>query len=390
MRKSIDDFLNKLEQEILNDLDSKQSKLKSQMDTLQQQLKTQANQMSQLQSDFSKMTQYATELQMYVGLREIEKTTSEAAKYLEDLKSGGSLDEVNLELTISSELQSILKDAVRKDQAQHLVHTTPTIEQIKPSFLRQLTIPQDRKNIYIKACRILPDGKYLILDSQPFKDKSNLLLFSNDGMFMREVVKFTGDSYDFCFVRTNTVAVALEKKQIALVDVEKNEIFKSINISHNCYSVASDGQMLVVSSLEKSTIVNLNDMSQTILEEVGASHVALFKGNIYGTDYNENKVCCYKSTGEPLWTFMHDDIVSPRGITLDKNGFVYVVSMSNNRVVVVSPDGKTCKTILSEADGIISPYAIDIDRETGIMLVSSKIRVDNDDREYETAFVYKL
>ncbi|CAG2218122.1 unnamed protein product [Mytilus edulis] len=228
MRKSIDDFLNKLEQEILDDLDSKQSKLKSQMDTLLQQLKTQANQMSQLQSEFSKM-QYATKLQTYVGLREIEKTTSEAAKHLEDLKSGGQLDEVNLELTISSELQSILKDvksfgdinintspftlqlkAVRKDQAQYLVHATPTIEQIKPSFLRQLTIPQDRKNIYIKACRILPDGKYLILDSQPFKDKSNnLLLFSNDGMFMREVVKFKGGSYDSCFVRTNTVAVAL-------------------------------------------------------------------------------------------------------------------------------------------------------------------------------------
>ncbi|CAG2232746.1 unnamed protein product [Mytilus edulis] len=155
------------------------------MDTLLQQLKTQANQMSQLQSEFSKMTQYATELQMYVGLREIEKTTSEAAKHLDDLKSGGQLDEVNLELTISSELQSILKDvksfgdinintspftlqlkAVRKDQAQYLVHTTPTIEQIKPSFLRQLTIPQDRKNIDIQACTILPDGKYLILDNK--------------------------------------------------------------------------------------------------------------------------------------------------------------------------------------------------------------------------------
>ncbi|CAG2202944.1 unnamed protein product [Mytilus edulis] len=226
MRKSIDDLLNKLEQEILNDLDSKQSKLKSKMDTLQQQLKTQANQMSQLQSDFSKMTQYATELQMYVGLREIEKTTSEAAKHLEDLKSGGPLDEVNLELTISSELQSILKDvksfgdinintspftlqlkAVRKDQAQYLVHTTPTIEQIKPSLLRHLTIPQDMQSIEIYACRILPDGKYLILDNQ--FSSSNLLLFSNDGMFMREVVKFKRVSWDSCFIRTNTVAVAL-------------------------------------------------------------------------------------------------------------------------------------------------------------------------------------
>ncbi|XP_063412546.1 uncharacterized protein LOC134695257 [Mytilus trossulus] len=427
MRKSIDDFLDKLEQKVLDDLETKQSKLKSKMNTLLQQLKTQANQMSQLQREFSKMTQYATELQMYVGLREIEKTTSEAAKHLEDLKSGGSLDEANLELTISSELQSILKDvksfgdinintspftlqlkAVRKDQAQYLVPTTPSIEQIKPSFLRQLTIPENRKNNNIISCRILPDGKYLILDS-PF-GRSNLLLFSNDGLFIREVVKFTGPSSDTCFVRNNTVALTLRsEKQIALVDVEKNKILKSINISHLCDTVASDGQILVVSSVDKSTIVNLNDMSHTILEGVVAKKVALFKGNIYGTlfkgniygtlfkgniygtNHSENKVCCYKSTGEPLWTFMHDDIVYPQGITLDKNGFVYVVSQYNNRVVVVSPDGKTCKTILSEADGMNDPRAIDIDRESDIMIVFSKIRVDNDDsKSYDTAFVYKI
>ena len=84
-------------------------------------------------------------------------------------------------------------------------------------------------------------------------------------------------------------------------------------------------------------------MSQRTLEKVRAGCVALFKGNIYGTI--ENQVCCYKSTGEPLWTFR--DINSPKGLTLDKNGFVYIVSRGNNRIVVVSPDGKTCKTKLS-------------------------------------------
>ncbi|CAG2232739.1 unnamed protein product [Mytilus edulis] len=409
MRKSIDNFLNKLEKKILGDLESKQSKLKSQMNTLLQQLKTRHNQISQLQSEFSKITQYATELQMYVGLREIEKTTSEAAKHLEDLKSGGQLDEVNLELTISSELQSILKDvksfgdvniktspftlqlkAGRKDQAQYLVHTIPTIEQIKPSFLRQLTIPQDMKQIAIQACRILPDGKYLTLHSR--YGEGYLLMFSNDGMFMRKVVEFTEPTWDTCFIRNNTVAVTLEmQNQTALVDVEKNKIFKSINLSHKCLSVTSDGQILVISSKEKSTIVNLNDMSHKILEGVKANSVALFKGNIYGTNFWENKVCCYKSTGETLWTSIHEDFERPQGLTLDKNGFVYVVSMPNNSVVVVAPDGKTCKTILSKADRIKAPQAIDINRESGIMILSSETKVDNDDSEsFKTAFVYKI
>ncbi|XP_071148749.1 tripartite motif-containing protein 2-like [Mytilus edulis] len=409
MRKSVDDFLNKLEREILDDLETKQSKLKSQMNTLLQQLKTQANQISKLQSEFSKMTKYATELQMYVGLREIEKTTSEASKKLEDLKSGGQLDEVNLELTISSELNSILKDVKsfgdikfnnspftlqvktgRKDQAQHLVPTITTLEQIKPSMVRHLTIPEDRKRLCIEGCGILPDGKYLILDNR--FSYSCLLLFSNDGMFMREVVEFTEPTSDTCFVRNNTVAVALGlQNQTVLVDVEKNKIFKSINLSHKCLSVTSDGQILVISSPEKSTIVNLNDMSHKILEGVKANSVALFKGNIYGTIFRENKVCCYKSTGEALWTFMHDGIVYPQGITLDKNGLVYIVPGLNNCLLVVSPDGKNYKKILSEADGIKFLGAIDISRETGIMIVSSETSTDSDDsKSYRTATVYKI
>ncbi|XP_071160687.1 uncharacterized protein [Mytilus edulis] len=110
MRKLIDDFLNKLEQEILDDIEAKQSNLKSKMNTLLQQLKTQDIQISQLHSEFSKMTQYATELQMYVGLREIEKTTSKAAKYIDELKCGDNFEEKNLEVTISSTLQSILQE----------------------------------------------------------------------------------------------------------------------------------------------------------------------------------------------------------------------------------------------------------------------------------------
>ncbi|CAG2201337.1 unnamed protein product [Mytilus edulis] len=137
--------------------------------------------------------------------------------------------------------------------------------------------------------------------------------------------------------------------------------------------VASDSQMLVITSTEKSTLVNLSDESHTILEEVKANCVALFKGNIYGTITYSNKVCCYKSTGEPLWTFMHQDINHIGGIALDKNGFVYIVSRGNNSIVVVSPDGKISKTILSKADGINKPCTIDINRETGMMILSSNI-----------------
>ncbi|XP_063426137.1 uncharacterized protein LOC134709943 [Mytilus trossulus] len=415
MRKSIDDFLNKLEQEIFYDLESKHSKLKSKTNFLLQQVTQKANEISQLQNEFSKMSQSATELQMFIGLREIEKTTSKVAKYIDELKSGDNLEEKKLEVRSSSAQQTILQDVKsfgdinintsqstlrikpgRKNQAQNLVATVPRIEKIKPSMLRTLRIPEDMKYMYFNVCRILPDGKYLTLNHQSCTSHS-LLLFDNDGIFERKVITFTEYIHDACFVRNNIVAVTLgSENQTALVDIEKNTTIQTIKLSHSCCGVASDGRILMISNAEKSSIVNLNDETQTILEEVGATGLSLFGGNIYATVFSDNKVCCYKETGEPLWTFHHHDIESPEEIAVDKHGFVYTISRGNNNFLVISPDGKTCKTILSEVDGINFPVAIDIHREKGKMIVSSKLKEiggENDDwdyKMYQTAIIYKI
>ncbi|CAC5417758.1 unnamed protein product [Mytilus coruscus] len=407
IRKSISDYLDKLEQDILNNLESKHSKLKLNIATLLQQMEERASQINQMLSQFTKMTQHATELQMYIGLREIEKTTSQTAKYIEDLERGDNFTEKNLEVNISSALQSFIQDvksfgdinintsypnlqikAGRKDQAQYLVPYIFRAEKIKPSFLTRLTIPEDMKYLHVTACFVLPDGKSIILD---FNNKQ-LLLFSNDGIFIRKVVEFTEHPLDACFVRNNTVAVTLGRaNSTTLVDVNKSKIIQTIKVSHNCYGVVSDGNTLFISSGgSQITTVNLNDMCHTILEGMeGVDHISLFQGNIYGTKCHGNKVCSYKSTGEPLWMFQHQDINNPRGLTLDKNGFVYIASNRNNSIVVVSPDGKTSKTILSEDDGIRCPWATDINREAGMMIVSSEISDDNND-VYKTAFVYKI
>ncbi|VDI71199.1 Hypothetical predicted protein [Mytilus galloprovincialis] len=102
MRKSIDDYINALERHILDDLESKHSKLKSNMSALVQQMEQRASQLNEMQSQFTKMTQYASELQIYIGLREIESMSSRAANFVEDLQHGDHFDKKNLEVDISS------------------------------------------------------------------------------------------------------------------------------------------------------------------------------------------------------------------------------------------------------------------------------------------------
>ncbi|XP_063426515.1 uncharacterized protein LOC134710205 [Mytilus trossulus] len=404
MRMSIDNYLNQLEQKLLDDLESKHSKLQLSMDTLVQQIEQRASQIDQLQSKLTDLIQYGTDLQIYICLIDIDKSSSRIANFIEDLERGDNLSEKNLNITLSSDLQSIIEDVKsfgdiaisispptlqvktrKKGQAQQLVPNITDIEQIKPFWMYVMTIP--KFPLLIKACVVLPDDTFMILEDM------QLLLFSNNVCFVRKIHTFRDCPYDACYARTNIVAVALgSAKKIALVDIEKNKIIKIVRISHNCDGVGVDDNRMVVSSDQKSTLINLHDMCCTILQEVRASNIALFKGNIYGIleINNASRVSCYKNNGEHIWTFTHHEIDGAVGLTLDRNGFVYIASASNNSIIVLSPDGKRSSSILSEHDGINCPSSIDINKESGLMMVSYDLSSYGDLESFDSAFVYKI
>ncbi|XP_063409093.1 uncharacterized protein LOC134692565 [Mytilus trossulus] len=355
------------------------------MGALVQQMENSAKRIDQLQDDFSTMTKHATELQTYIGLREIEKSTSQEANYLDELVSGSQLNDV--EITVSSTVKSVLQDIKsfgnisvksstktfqtkigRKDQAQHLVPMVYGIEQIKPSLLNSLSVPKGDSLKRITG-QILPDGMLLLFHNK----KNTLIQYNSDGTFMKELMAFKEQPYDVCFVKDNTVAVTFNHAtKVLLVDVEKNQLIKTIELALYCYGVSSDGEVLVISHKEarKTTILNLTDMTEEILEGIRLHRISLFNGNIYGTYYYEDRVDCYRITGEHVWTFTHEDIYQPEGIAVDMNGFVYITSLGKNKIVVLSSDGKSSRTVLCKEDGIMEPYAIDINKELRTMMVA--------------------
>jgi DNA-binding beta-propeller fold protein YncE len=64
----------------------------------------------------------------------------------------------------------------------------------------------------------------------------------------------------------------------------------------------------------------------------------------------------HKINGDKLWEFLDvARIREPNGVAIDRDLNVYVASRGNNSVVVISPDGKLCRTVLDESDGIAYP-----------------------------------
>lgn len=86
--------------------------------------------------------------------------------------------------------------------------------------------------------------------------------------------------------------------------------------------------------------------------------------------------------GTTIWSFKDGTVITnPRGIAVDDMGNVYITNGDQNNVTVISPDRTQSKQLLSQADGLKIPTAIQYDRKQNRLLVANYI---------EKAFVFDI
>ncbi|CAG2243104.1 unnamed protein product [Mytilus edulis] len=110
IRKQLNDHFDKLEKQMCDELDAKHSRLKAKLEQIVNEMENRATLVGQLEDEFGTLTQYATELQLYVGLQELETATSRETKYMEDLESENHLGDDDMEVNISSAVFSVLQE----------------------------------------------------------------------------------------------------------------------------------------------------------------------------------------------------------------------------------------------------------------------------------------
>ncbi|CAG2191501.1 unnamed protein product [Mytilus edulis] len=104
------------------------------------------------------------------------------------------------------------------------------------------------------------------------------------------------------------------------------------------------------------------------------------------TNKDNHPVICYDIHGNLKWEFNDaQNLRYPQGISVDSNGNVYVVSKDTNSVVIITPNGKHCRTILSFCDGLSNPCALHFEPTSNKLLVANKtegISVDSNGNVY--------
>jgi hypothetical protein len=403
-RRKINEHLDKLEEQVIENLDAEEAKIKSEIENLLEKLNKKAATIEMLQSTLSAVKLYASDLQTFLGgrtiLREVEEEEMHVTKLLEDKY----LQQVNLSYRPDAKMAGINNIEIfgsvcretnppvinikkEKDKQAQIMTITPPVRNVSIHEI-QLVLLRKKERLCnnITGCTITPNGKFIFADY----GTKGLHILNEDWTYDNLDTKLPAIKYAFDVTCIDDTRLAISTgihQQISILNIASKKIEKIINTSDWCYGITQYEGLLMF--CEKSRGISRVQLSHNsislLLKQKGLpcnTYVIASGDNIYHTNYEPNTVSCHKINGDKLWEFQDVAIIrNPRGIAVDRDLNVYVASLCNNSVVVISPDGKHCRTVLGESDGINQPTAIYFDK------VKNNLVVCNCNG---TAFLYKV
>ncbi|CAC5424037.1 unnamed protein product [Mytilus coruscus] len=211
----------------------------------------------------------------------------------------------------------------------------------------------------ITGCSLFSDGK-MILSS--YEDKKVVL---KDDRSNPVKITFEFQTFDIEQIDGSLIAITTgyEGGRILLRDLLERKTKKIIDVDVSNDGIAVSGDWLYF-SVRKNGLMRANIIDGSICEVVkgpmsGCAYIAIFGNNLYFTNKSKHTVTCSDLEGHVKWIFKDESILSfPLGISVDNYGNIYVVGNEFSSVVVISPDGKQIKVILSSADGLDCPQVL--------------------------------
>ena len=396
MRVKINSHLDTLEQTILKELDDAEDKIKSKIDNLLKQLSEESKTVEGIQSDITAVKEYASDLQTFLGSKAIEEEVKKEEKYIMALSEDGCLQQHNLKCSIDNKIKDIMSTkssfgsvsietsppsvvikTMKSKQAQIISVIQPpsvkSINDIKFTLHNTFDIPEGKNKIGITGCILCPNGKMILVD---FHSNHRLVILNDDGTLDKEIPCSLGFPCDVTYLDDRTVAVATYNGiEIINIDTKKSE--RRINTDKWCSGITYHNGVLLWCKKQKGIILMKlsDDRITTLVKQSNLeydSYIATCREKIYQTNRNTNTVTCYTIKGDKLWEYKDESLLKdPRGVTVDNNGNVYVTSHSSGSVVVLEPDGRQGRQILSNDYELIAPTGIYFDKSKNSFIVAN-------------------
>ncbi|CAC5401305.1 unnamed protein product [Mytilus coruscus] len=367
LKKQVIQHVNKLEEEFIKELNQIEFDCYDNVRSIVCSLQDQAKKINQMKSEIKNTKKYATDLQAFLRMRETQANTTEFEKHLQSYIENKNHNKINIESAVNTKIQDILMvdkfcsievkksqstdinlNRRKERQAQMMIpKEVVIINNVKLVFKRKV----DQTCMYPTGCCITKKGEFLFTD---FKDTNGRVIAVNaeSGVEYTIPLKEPYRAFDLASLDETTVAVSsrhLSKKPgISIVDLIKKKVKKFIDLPD--YSI--------------------NTIPNTVSSQL--SYVSTHAAKMFFTYLDKHTVTCCLYSGAQVWEFEDKKVLDgPQGITVDSKGNVFVVGRHTCNVVVISPDGKQCKQILTKEDGLNRPTTLFFDEVGKQLLVAN-------------------
>eukprot|EP00105_Crassostrea_gigas_P046220 XP_019930368.1 PREDICTED: tripartite motif-containing protein 2-like [Crassostrea gigas] len=190
------------------------------------------------------------------------------------------------------------------------------------------------------------------------------ILCDTNGVILQEV-KLQEVPWDVFTEGQEILVTSPNNNKILKIDSTSLEIKGTIPVGCSCYGIATSGNTTVIGTYKSVEIFDEGfDVTRRRTLSTGRSY-------IYGVviDDENNVICCSYSQhvvkkldlqGNILFTYNHEKLKHPYGVTTDNNGNIFINGFSSNNIHMLSRDGKLLRIV----EGITNPMCIKFQNDT--------------------------
>ena len=390
LRETMNNTLDKLQETLMRELMEVEIKTNNAIQELQTTVQRKEEEIHQSQVNIDNIKKYASELQAFIGLKQIQGISTKTENYIQSLVEDCNFKETKLSFQADDQILNLLNnvnrfgkiiierkssevdsEAYKQSKAQQRVVSFPLRSVNEVMLKLKQTIKTGRSSI--EGCCILSNGK-MVFTSSLYGEA--VILHTDGSRDFKSKIR-AGHPSDVTCIDSNTIAVSVVHRdnEIRIIDLNKKSITRSINTKSSVSGIAyNDGSLVCCAEDEGLIRIDLKDNSITPVARCSLpywSRVTTNGNNIYYTNPTTHKVTFCDTNGKVQWKFYDTNVLmSPRGIATDNNNNIYVAGQGSTNVVVISPDGQSYIVLLSRSDGII-PWGIHCDRASNQLLLTN-------------------
>lgn len=386
-RKELDKFLDKLEQEMLAELDQVTAKTLQHID---QQISTLSTALQILDADHNLLkaakndarihVMFAADAQISKRFHECEsrllELEKEAVKLSMAFEKDKKLDDLLCDTNCFGSLNFSEKATTKSEYALLLR------QQIKPQRNVDVRMAGREVEPYITGCAVMPNGYVVICDYANSKIK-----LLDDSLDTKDSLDLLGHPWDVSVIDKNNIVVTLcMKKELQHVQIfPQMKTGRVLKQNKHCFGVAVSGDDVFVSCHNGpgQGEVRVLDKEGNIKRRLGAmfsqpSYITLSKNGdkVFVSDSDNNTITCMKVDGSIIFTYKHENLKRPRGLYCDDKNNVLVCNYYSDNVHIIEADGKKAGIIVSAKEGLKNSYSIAFrENDSALFMGSNRLKI---------------